>query len=135
MPTQRVSSASPYEPIVGYCRALRVEDRIVVSGTAPIGDDGKSFAPGDPEAQARRCFTVAARAVEQLGGSLQQAVRTRMYLTRAEDWEVVARVHGEFFSEVRPVATAVVVSALIDPDWLLEIEVEVDLRSTPAGAA
>jgi enamine deaminase RidA (YjgF/YER057c/UK114 family) len=132
MSTQRVSSASPYEPLVGYCRALKVGDRILVSGTAPIDDEGGAFAPGDPEAQARRCFEVALRAVEQLGGKATQVVRTRMYLTRAEDWEAVARVHGEQFGNTRPVATAVVVNALINPDWLLEIEVEADLRSAPA---
>ena len=132
MSTQRVSSASPYEPLVGYCRALKVGDRILVSGTAPIGDDGQAFAPGNPEAQARRCFEVALRAVTQLGGDLTHVVRTRMYLTRAEDWEAVAKVHGEHFAAVRPVATAVVVNALIHPDWLLEIEMEADLGSTPA---
>jgi enamine deaminase RidA (YjgF/YER057c/UK114 family) len=132
MTTRRVSSASPYEPTVGYCRALRVGDRISVSGTAPIGDDGEPFAPGDPEAQMRRCLEVAGRAVEELGGTLQQAVRTRMYLTRREDWEAVARAHGEVFGPVRPVATAVVVAGLVDPAWLVEVEVEVDVASTPA---
>jgi enamine deaminase RidA (YjgF/YER057c/UK114 family) len=130
--TERVGSASPYEPVVGYCRALRVGDRILVSGTAPIGEDGRPHAPGDPHAQMARCLEIARQAVERLGGSLSQTVRTRMYLTRAEDWEAVSRAHGAVFGQVRPVATAVVVAALIDPAWRVEIELEVDLRSTPA---
>jgi enamine deaminase RidA (YjgF/YER057c/UK114 family) len=133
MPTSRVHSASPYEPLVGYCRALRVGDRILVSGTAPIDDDGRPFAPGDPVAQTRRCLEVARRAVEQLGGTLAHTIRTRIYLTRVEDWPAVAQVHGEVFGPVRPVATAVVVAGLLDPQWRLELELELDLRSTPAS--
>lgn len=134
MNTRRVSSASPYEPRVGYCRALRVGDRILVSGTAPIGDDGRPHAPGDPGAQMRRCLELARRAVEQLGGTLAQTVRTRMYLTRREDWEAIASAHGEVFGSVRPAATAVVVAGLVDPAWRVEVELEVDLASTPAQA-
>ena len=130
--TRRVSSGSPYEAPTGFCRALKVGSRILVAGTAPIADDGSPFAPGDAHAQARRCFDIAGRAAEELGGSLRQAVRTRMFLVRAEDWKDIARAHGEVFGQVRPVATAVVVAGLLDPEWRVEVEVEIDLESTPA---
>ena len=132
MATRRISSASPYEPAVGFCRALRVEDRILVSGTAPIDEEGRPHAPGNVGQQARRCFEIAQRAVEELGGSLAGAVRTRMYLTPEADWQAVADAHSAFFGSVRPAATAVRVAALLDPAWEVEIEVEVDVRSTPA---
>ncbi|MCA8956613.1 MAG: methyltransferase domain-containing protein, partial [Planctomycetes bacterium] len=128
----RAASASPYERTAGFCRALRVGRRILVSGTAPIGDDGRPFAPGDPGAQMRRCLEVARCAVEELGGTLAQTVRTRMFLCRLGDWNAVQAVHGEVFSRVRPVATAVLVAGLLDPAWCVEVELEVDLDATPA---
>jgi enamine deaminase RidA (YjgF/YER057c/UK114 family) len=121
---QSVSSGSPYEPVVGISRAVRVGQFIAVSGTAPLGPDGKTVAIGDPEQQARRCLEIAQEALEKLGASLKDVIRTRILLTRIDDWEKVARVHGEFFSQIRPVSTVVQVSRFVDPDWLVEIEVD-----------
>ena len=119
---RRVSSGSPYEPSIGFCRAIRVGDRISVSGTAPIWPDG-SCDP-DPEAQARRCFEIIVAAIGQLGGGAEHVVRTRTYLTRVGDWEAVGRAHGAFFRNARPASTMVVVAALLDPRWFVEIEAE-----------
>ncbi len=121
---RRHSSASPYEARVGFCRAVRAGGRILVSGSAPIGEDGATVAPGDPVAQTRRCVEVIGQAVEALGGRLEDVVRTRVYLTRREDWERVGHAHGEAFSAVRPASTFVVVAGLIDPEWLVELEAE-----------
>ena len=121
---RRHASASPYEVRVGFCRAQRAGGRVLVSGSAPIGEDGSTVAPGDPVAQTRRCVEVIREAVEALGGRLSDVVRTRVYLTRREDWELVGRAHGECFSTVRPVSTFVVVAGLVDPEWLVEIEAE-----------
>lgn len=125
---QSVSSGSPYEPIVGISRAVRIGQFIAVSGTAPLGPDGKTVAIGDPEQQARRCLEIAQEALEKLGASLKDVIRTRILLTRIDDWEKVARVHGEFFSQIRPVSTVVQVSRFVDQDWLVEIEVDAVLR-------
>ena len=119
-----VSSGSPYEPIIGISRAVRLGNIIAVAGTAPLGPDGKTVGLGDPAAQARRCFEITRLALEQLGASLQDVVRTRVMLTRIEDWQAVAQVHGEFFRDIRPVSTIVQVSRFIDPDWLIETEVD-----------
>lgn len=123
---QRVSSGSPYEPRLGISRAVAVRPGriIAVAGTAPIGADGKTVAPGDPAAQMRRCVEIVRTALEQLGASLSDVVRTRTLLTRIEDWETVGQVHGEFFREIRPANTVMQVSRFIDPDWLVEIEVD-----------
>ena len=125
---QRVFSGSPYEPKAGFCRALRVGDRIVVAGTAPIEDDGSNTSPGEVEVQARRCFKIATDAVSKLGGHASDVVRTRMYLTNPADFELVSQVHGEFFAPHPPVATAVVVAGLLDPEWLVEIGLEAEIR-------
>lgn len=123
---QRVSSGSPYEPRLGISRAVAVRPGriIAVAGTAPIGADGKTVAPGDPAAQMRRCVEIVRTALEQLGASLSDVVRTRTLLTRIEDWETVGQVHGEFFREIRPANTVMQVTRFIDPDWLVEIEVD-----------
>lgn len=121
--TTRVHSASPYERRYGFCRALRRGARIEVAGTAPIGEDGHTV-PGDAAAQAARCFTLAMRCVEELGGTVDDVVRTRMYITDAADAERIGAVHGRFFGEAPPVATMVVVAGLLDPDWRVEIELE-----------
>ena len=126
---RRVSSGSPYEPRIGFSRAVRVGNVIAVSGTAPIGADGATVGRGDPAAQARRCLEIVHAAVEQLGGALADVVRTRIFLTRVEDWPEVGRVHGEFFGEVRPAATMVKVAGLLDPDWLVEIEADAVLSA------
>ena len=121
---QSVSSASPYEPVIGISRAVRIGQAIAVSGTAPIGPDGKTVGAGDPSAQARRCFEIAKQALEKLGASLEDVIRTRVFLTRIEDWKAVAEVHGEYFRGIRPASTFVQVSRFVDPDWLVEVEVD-----------
>jgi enamine deaminase RidA (YjgF/YER057c/UK114 family) len=121
---QNVSTGSPYEPLIGISRAVRIGDVIAVAGTAPLGPDGRTVAPGDAAAQARRCFEIARQALERAGAGLADVIRTRTLLTRIEDWHAVAEVHGELFREIRPVNTVMQVSAFIDPEWLVEIEVD-----------
>ena len=119
-----ISSGSPYEPKVGISRAVRVGNVIAVSGTAPLGSDGRTVGIGDAGVQARRCFEIIAGALEKAGASLRQVVRTRTLLLRIEDWEAVAAVHGEFFGQIRPANTIMQVSRFIDPDWLVEFEAD-----------
>jgi enamine deaminase RidA (YjgF/YER057c/UK114 family) len=121
---RRVSSGSPYEPRIGISRGVRAGRIIAIAGTAPIGPDRKTVAPGDAAAQARRCFEIVRAALEQLGASINDVTRTRILLTRIEDWEAVATVHGEFFKDVRPVNTIMQVVRFIDPDWLVEVEAD-----------
>lgn len=123
------SSGSPYEPQIGFCRAVRVGPIVSVAGTAPIGEDGLPFAPGDPAAQTRRCIQIVRTALESLGARLENVVRTRTYLTRREDWEAVGRAHGEFFGDIRPASTMIVVKELLDPAWLVEIEADAVIDS------
>jgi enamine deaminase RidA (YjgF/YER057c/UK114 family) len=124
---KHVSSGSPYEPIVGFSRAVRIDNVIAVSGTGPLGPDGKTV-PGGAAAQARRCFEIQIAALEQLGASADDVIRTRIMLTRIEDWEAVAKVHGEFFGTIRPASTIVQVSSLVEPDWLIETEMDAVTR-------
>ncbi|HSP64706.1 MAG TPA: RidA family protein [Candidatus Deferrimicrobium sp.] len=119
---QRVHSGSPYEGRIGFSRAVAVDGRVVVSGTAPVWPDG-SCDP-DPYVQARRCLDIIEAALSEAGSSLGNVVRTRMFLTDADDADAVGRAHGEVFDEVRPAATMVVVKALLDPRWKVEIEAE-----------
>jgi enamine deaminase RidA (YjgF/YER057c/UK114 family) len=97
---------------------------IAVGGTAPLGPDGKTVAPGDVASQARQCFEISLAALEQLGAGPGDVIRTRIMLTRLEDWEAAARVHGEFFREIRPASTIMQVTSFIDPEWLVETEVD-----------
>ena len=119
---RRVSSGSELESLYGYSRAVRVGDRIEVAGTAPIWPDG-SCDP-DPGVQARRCCQIIAAALEELGSSLDDVVRTRMFVTSADYSQAVGEAHAEYFGDARPVTTMVVVSALLDPRWKVEIEAE-----------
>ena len=119
---QNVSSGSKFEPIIGFSRAVRVGNHISVSGTAPIGADGKVAGPGDAYLQTRRCIEIAAGALEKAGASLKDVVRSRVMLTNIKDWEAAAKAHGEFFGEIRPACTFVQIAALIDPAWLVEME-------------
>jgi enamine deaminase RidA (YjgF/YER057c/UK114 family) len=119
---QRVSSGSPFEATIGFSRAVRVGDRVLVAGTAPIWPDGSC--PDDVEVQARRCFEIILEALGQAGASAADVVRTRMFMTDASFADAVGRAHGEIFGDVRPAATMVVVAALIDPRWKVEIEAE-----------
>jgi enamine deaminase RidA (YjgF/YER057c/UK114 family) len=120
---QLISSGSPYEPKVGISRAVRVGSIIAVSGTAPLLD-GETVGKGDPAAQARRCLDIIKAALEQAGSSLAQVVRTRTLLTRIDDWQAVAAVHGEYFGAIRPANTIMQVTRFIDPDWLIEFEAD-----------
>lgn len=122
---RRIASGSPWEPKVGISRALRVGDRVVVSGTAPIWPDG-SCDP-DPEVQARRCFEIILAALREAGAGPEHVVRTRMFMTSADDGEAVARAHAAVFGDVRPVSTMVVVTGFLDPRWKVEIEAEAQL--------
>lgn len=119
-----VSTGSPYEPIIGISRAVRIGNIVAVAGTAPLGPDGKTVAPGDAAAQARRCFEISRDALQQLGATLHDVIRTRIILTRMDDWEAVAAVHGEFFRDIRPVNTIMQIDRFIDPSCLIETEVD-----------
>lgn len=119
---KRVSSGSPYEPVIGISRAVRVDDRVLVSGTAPIWPDGSC--PDDVGVQTRRCLEIIEQALVDAGSKLADVVRTRTFLVDASDWEAVGKVHGELFGEVRPASTMVAVTGFIDPRWKVEIEAE-----------
>lgn len=119
---KRVSSGSPYEPVIGFSRAVRAGDRISVAGTAPVNPDG-TIEP-TAEAQARRCLEIIVEALRELGAGPEHVVRTRTYLVYTHDWEAVGRAHGAVFGEVRPASTMVVVARLLNPLWRVEIEAE-----------
>lgn len=121
---RRVSSGSPYEPRIGFSRGARAGGVVAIAGTAPLTAEGATAAPGDAAAQARRCLEIIRDALHGLDCGLEHVIRTRIYLTRVEDWERVAPVHGEFFGEIRPASTVVEVSRFLDPEWLVEIEAD-----------
>jgi enamine deaminase RidA (YjgF/YER057c/UK114 family) len=118
-----VSSGSPYEPVLGFSRAVVVGPHVFVAGTAPIMPGGAE-PPSDPYGQARRCLEIVIEALREAGAGPDQVVRTRIYLTRREDFDAVARAHGEVFADIRPVNTTIVVSGFIEPRWLVEVEAE-----------
>lgn len=117
-----VSSGSPYEPAIGLSRAVRVGDRVLVSGTGPVWPD--AHCDPDPYVQAARCFEIALSALAEAGAGAQHVVRTRMYVVDRSAWQAVGRAHAEVFGAVRPAATMVVVAGLVDPRWLVEVELE-----------
>lgn len=119
-----VPSTSPYAPILGFSRAVRVGNYISIGGTAPIDANGKTVGVGDPTAQTRQCLETIKAALEQAGASLNDVVRTRMLLTRIDDWQEVAKVRGEYFKDIRPVDTVMEVKGFVDKEWLIEIEVD-----------
>jgi enamine deaminase RidA (YjgF/YER057c/UK114 family) len=121
---QRIPTSARWAREVGYCRAIRAGDRILVSGTAPVADDGTTAFPGDAGAQTRRCLEILAGALGELGAGLHQVVRTRIYVTDIGRWEKVGRAHGDVFRNHPPVTTMVEVKGLIAPDMLVEIEAE-----------
>jgi enamine deaminase RidA (YjgF/YER057c/UK114 family) len=121
---QSASSGSPLEPIIGFTRAVKIGNIAAVAGTAPIGTDRKTVGVGDPAAQMRRCLEISRDALAELGVPLENVIRTRIILTNIEDWEVVAKVHGEFFASIKPVTTVMAVSAFVNPEWLVETEVD-----------
>jgi enamine deaminase RidA (YjgF/YER057c/UK114 family) len=119
---QRVSSESPFEETIRFSRALRIGDRVLVSGTGPIWPDG-SCDP-DPEQQAHRCAEIVVTALEEAGAGAEQVIRTRMYITDRADADAVGRAHADVFGDARPAATMVVVAGLLDPRWKVEVEAE-----------
>jgi enamine deaminase RidA (YjgF/YER057c/UK114 family) len=123
MQRKRVASGSPYEPVIGFSRALVAGREVVVSGTAPVMPDGGE-PPADAYGQAKRCLEIIGAALAEAGASFADVVRTRMYLVDAGDWEEVGRAHGEVFSDVRPASTMVVVAGLLDPRWRVEMEAD-----------
>jgi enamine deaminase RidA (YjgF/YER057c/UK114 family) len=114
-----IPGTSPYEPVIGFSRAVRIGNLVHVSGTGPVGAD-----EADVAEQTDQCLTLIAAALKNGGSSIEHDYRTRMFLTRAEDWEAVARIHGKFFGLIRPAATMVVVAALLNPKWRIEIEAD-----------
>lgn len=130
---EHVSSGSPLEPRIGFSRAVRVGAHVAIAGTAPIGEDGATVGPGDVYAQTVRCFDIALRALAEAGASLADVTRTRMMLTDITRWEEAARAHGERFADVRPACTFVEVSRFIDPEWLVEVEIDA-VVATGAGS-
>jgi len=114
-----IPGTSPYEPVIGFSRAVRIDNHVHVSGTGPVGADDKDVAE-----QTDQCLTLIATALKQAGSSIEHVYRTRMFLTHVEDWETVGRVHGKFFSLTRPAATMVVIKELLDPRWRIEIEAD-----------
>lgn len=130
---QRASSGSPLEPEIGFSRAVRVGSVVTVAGTAPIGHAGKIVPKGDVAAQTRRCLEISAEALTAVGATMADVVRTRIMLTDITRWREAAAVHGEYFSGIRPAATFVEVSRFIDPDWLVETEIDA-IIADPTGS-
>jgi enamine deaminase RidA (YjgF/YER057c/UK114 family) len=123
MERQLISSGSPYEPVFGYSRAVRVGPHVYVAGTAPIMPDGGE-PPADAYGQTRRCLEIIEQALREVGGGAEHVVRTRIYATSADDFDEIARAHGEVFAEIRPASAYIVVAGLLDPRWRVELEAE-----------
>lgn len=121
---QRTYSGAPWESIIGYCRALRAGAHIYVTGTAPVGEDGAVFAPGDGYAQAMRCFEIIEQALRELDADLSHVVRTRMFVTDIARWQEFGRAHAEAFGDRPPATTMVEVKRLIGPEMLIEVEAD-----------
>jgi enamine deaminase RidA (YjgF/YER057c/UK114 family) len=119
MTRTNISGSSPYEPIVGFSRAVRIGNTIHIAGTAPVGAEDLSAYE-----QARTVFVLIGKALAEAGAGFEHVVRTRMYITHTEDWEQIGRAHGEIFANIRPAATIVTVNELLNPKWRVEIEAD-----------
>lgn len=119
-----VSNGNPMEKVVGFSRAVRVGPYVSVGGTAPVGPDGKTVGVGDPAAQARRCLEIIQEGLERSGACLGDVVRTRVLLTHIENWKAVIDVRAGYFADVRPVDTIMEVAGFVNPEWLVEFEVD-----------
>jgi enamine deaminase RidA (YjgF/YER057c/UK114 family) len=124
MTRKLVPSSSPYASVIGFSRAVRVGNFISVGGTAPIDREGKTVGVSDPATQTRQCLETIESALKEAGASMKDVIRTRMLLTNIEDWREVAKVRGEYFKDVKPVDTVMQVSTFINPEWLIEVEVD-----------
>jgi enamine deaminase RidA (YjgF/YER057c/UK114 family) len=131
---RRIPTGARWAASVGYCRAIHFGGHVLVSGTAPVADDGSTHAPGDAFEQARRCLEIIAGALEELGAGMHQVVRTRIYVTDIARWEEVGRAHGQVFAGHPPVTTMVEVKGLVAPDMLVEIEAEAWLGASDPAA-
>ena len=128
MKRKKISSGSPFEKPIGFARAVRIGNRILVSGTAPIAEDGTTAFPGDVYRQTSHCLQIIKNAILEGGGNLEDVVRTRVYLTNRNTWKEAGRAHGEFFGDIQPASTFIEVSGLINPEWMVEIEAECEIE-------
>ncbi|OGU60608.1 MAG: hypothetical protein A2V66_15305 [Ignavibacteria bacterium RBG_13_36_8] len=126
----KVSSDSPFENIIGFSRAVRVGNYVTVSGTAPIDKNGTTYGIGDPELQMRKCIEIISDALEKAGSGIKDVIKTRILLKRINDWDKVAKVHAEYFRDIKPATIVFEVSSFVNPEWLVEIECDAYVKDS-----